>query len=113
VVLHFQNDLGTQGRHGVSHLNYWVDEEAGKIFCLAEGPEAGAVNRVHEKAHGLLAAAIYPGDRARVTPAAERARAWLAVTTTVFTRHGRDLALDHRGDVLSPPCVSLPAGRSA
>ena len=97
----------------MSHLKYWVDEEAGKIFCLAEGPEAGAVNRVHEEALGLLAAAIYPCDRARVTPAAERARAWLTVTTTVFTRHGRDLALDHRGGILSPPCVSRPAGRSA
>ena len=29
-----QKDLETQGRYGVSYLRYWVDEEAGKIFCL-------------------------------------------------------------------------------
>ncbi|HUP14774.1 MAG TPA: nickel-binding protein [Acidimicrobiia bacterium] len=44
VVLHFQKELGSQDRHGVSHLKYWVDEEARKIFCLAEGSEADAVN---------------------------------------------------------------------
>jgi hypothetical protein len=34
-------DLATQGEYGVSYLRYWVDEEAGKIFCLVDAPDGG------------------------------------------------------------------------
>ena len=37
-------DLATQGAHGVNYLRYWVDESAGKIFCLVEAPNAEAAN---------------------------------------------------------------------
>jgi Protein of unknown function (DUF4242) len=53
-------DLRTQGAHGVNYLQYWVDEEAGKIFCLVDAPDAEAANAVHREAHGLVADAIYP-----------------------------------------------------
>jgi hypothetical protein len=52
-------DLETQGQHGVSYLRYWVDEAAGKIFCLVEAPDAEAANTVHREAHGLVADEIY------------------------------------------------------
>jgi len=39
-------DLATQGAHGVNYLRYWVDEEAGKIFCLVETPNAEAPMRI-------------------------------------------------------------------
>lgn len=52
-------DLATQGAHGVNYLRYWVDEEAGKIFCLVEAPDAEAANTVHRDAHGLVADEIY------------------------------------------------------
>ena len=52
-------DLATQGAHGVSYLRYWVDESAGKIFCLVEAPDAEAANTVHREAHGLVADAVY------------------------------------------------------
>lgn len=55
-----QADLENQAAHGVNYLRYWVDEEAGKIFCLVEAPEAEAANRVHREAHGLVADEIYP-----------------------------------------------------
>ena len=29
-------DLATQGSYGVNYLRYWIDEEAGKIFCLVD-----------------------------------------------------------------------------
>src|SRR5690349_12820434 len=29
-----QADLAAQAPHGVDYLRYWVDEAAGKIFCL-------------------------------------------------------------------------------
>ena len=53
-------DLATQEPHGVNYLRYWVDEEAGKIFCLVDAPDAEAANTVHREAHGLVADEIYP-----------------------------------------------------
>ena len=52
-------DLATQGAYGVSYQRYWVDEAAGKIFCLVEAPDAETANTVHRKAHGLVADEIY------------------------------------------------------
>ena len=54
-----QADLQTQGTYGVSYLRYWVDEEAGRIFCLVEADDAEAANTVHREAHGLVADEIY------------------------------------------------------
>jgi hypothetical protein len=52
-------DLATQGAHGVEYKKYWVDEKAGKIFCLVEAPSADAANTVHREAHGLVADQIF------------------------------------------------------
>jgi len=52
-------DLETQGSLGVRYLRYWVDEAAGKIFCLVEAPDAEAAHAVHRRAHGLVADEIY------------------------------------------------------
>ena len=59
VAAAHEKDLETQGQYGVNYKRYWVDEDAGKIFCLAEGPDAETVSRVHEEAHGLVAGEIY------------------------------------------------------
>ena len=53
-------DVATQGRYGVDYLRYWVDEEAGKIFCLVEAPDAEAAIACHREAHGLTADEIHP-----------------------------------------------------
>jgi hypothetical protein len=53
-------DLQVQQRFGVRYLRYWVDAEAGKVFCLVEAPTADAAHAVHRKAHGLVADEIYP-----------------------------------------------------
>jgi hypothetical protein len=53
-------DMATQGAFGVNYQRYWVDEEAGKIFCLVEAPDAEAAIAVHRQAHGLVADEIYP-----------------------------------------------------
>lgn len=53
-------DLATQEKYGVNYLRYWVDEEAGKIFCLVDAPDADAANTVHREAHGLVADEIFP-----------------------------------------------------
>lgn len=52
-------DLAAQDAYGVRYLRYWVDEEAGKIFCLVDAPDAKAANTVHREAHGLVADEIY------------------------------------------------------
>lgn len=51
-------DLQTQDRYGVRYLRYWVDEGAGRIFCLVDAPDAEAAIRVHREAHGLVAESI-------------------------------------------------------
>jgi len=53
-------DLETQAKYGVSYLRYWVDEGAGKIFCLVEADSAEDASTVHREAHGLVADEIYP-----------------------------------------------------
>jgi hypothetical protein len=59
VAAAHQADLATQGPYGVDYLKYWVDEEAGKIFCLVEAPDAETAHTVHREAHGLVADEIY------------------------------------------------------
>ena len=52
-------DLEIQDQHGVNYLRYWVDERAGKIFCLVDAPNAEAAVTVHRDGHGLVAQEIY------------------------------------------------------
>jgi len=59
VAAAHEADLATQGSHGVAYLRYWVDEEAGKIFCLVDAPSAEAAHAVHREAHGLVADEIF------------------------------------------------------
>ena len=54
-------DLGTS-------LGYWVDENAGKIFCLVDAESAADAGRVHREAHGLVA------DDATVSDAQSQSR---------------------------------------
>jgi leucyl aminopeptidase (aminopeptidase T) len=52
-------DLQAQAAHDVDYKQYWVDEKAGKIFCLVEAPNPEAAHTVHREAHGLVADEIY------------------------------------------------------
>jgi hypothetical protein len=52
-------DVETQDRYGVTYRRYWVDEQAGKVFCLVEAPDAETAIRVHREAHGLVADRIH------------------------------------------------------
>lgn len=53
-----QLDLDAQNDEGVQFLHAWADPTTGKVFCLSEGPDRDAVQRVHEKA-GHAADEIY------------------------------------------------------
>src|SRR5438045_7377503 len=52
------NDVAVEGKYGVHYHKYWVNESAGKIFCLCEAPSAEAAMQVHREAHGMIAEKI-------------------------------------------------------
>jgi Protein of unknown function (DUF4242) len=52
-------DLDTQGKYGVEILQYWFDEEQGKVFGLVQALDAGRANAVQGEAHGLVADEIF------------------------------------------------------
>ena len=60
VAAAHEADLRMQDEHHVRYINYWVDETAGKVFCLVEAPDVDAAHTVHREAHGLVADEIYP-----------------------------------------------------
>jgi class 3 adenylate cyclase len=48
-------DVKIEKKYGVHYHKYWVNEKAGKIFCLCDAPNAEAAAQVHREAHGMLA----------------------------------------------------------
>jgi class 3 adenylate cyclase len=51
-------DMETQRKYGVEYTKYWLNEKAGKVFCLCHAPSAEAAECVHREAHGMLAEKI-------------------------------------------------------
>jgi hypothetical protein len=49
-----EKDLAKQNQYQVNFIQYWVDEKAGKVFCLSEANDSTSVIRTHKDAHGLL-----------------------------------------------------------
>jgi len=47
-----------QAKYGVKYHQFWVNEEAGTVFCLMEGPDKESCEAVHREAHGAIACAI-------------------------------------------------------
>lgn len=54
-------DLAIQDEEQVTFKHAWADPETGTVFCLSEAPDAGAVNRIHERAG-------HPADRVFEVP---------------------------------------------
>jgi Nickel responsive protein SCO4226-like len=52
-------DVRVQDDFGVNYRHYWVDEQAGKDFCLVDAPNRETAIRVHREAHGLEAHTLY------------------------------------------------------
>jgi len=53
-----RRDLEAQGSHDVKYLQYWFNEDEGKVYCLVDAPSAEAARAVHSEAHGLVADSI-------------------------------------------------------
>jgi len=51
-------DMETQRKYGVEYTKYWLNEKAGKVFCLCHAPNAEAAECVHREAHGMQAEKI-------------------------------------------------------
>ncbi|HYG72879.1 MAG TPA: SCO4226 family nickel-binding protein [Actinomycetota bacterium] len=43
-------DLAIQDEEGVNFKHAWADPETGMVFCLSEGPNRDAIQRIHERA---------------------------------------------------------------
>lgn len=54
-----KKDLKVGPKYGVDFMKFWVDEEQGKIYCLAAADKAGDLIRAHAKAHGLVPKDVY------------------------------------------------------
>ena len=48
-------DLAVQEKYDANFLQYWFNEDTGRVHCLVEAPSAEAAQQVHRDAHGLLA----------------------------------------------------------
>src|SRR5262245_41995400 len=51
-------DVAVQEKFGVKYHQYWVNQEAGTVFCLCEGPDKETCEAVHQTAHGNIACAL-------------------------------------------------------
>jgi AraC-like DNA-binding protein len=47
-----QEDLKIQGQFGCRGLTYWFDDQRKTAFCLIEAPDAEAIKKMHQQAHG-------------------------------------------------------------
>ena len=51
-------DLAIQEKYGVKYHQFWLNQEAGTLFCLTEGPDMKTCEMVHRLAHGNVACAM-------------------------------------------------------
>ena len=51
-------DKRIQEKYGVKYHQFWINEEAGTVFCLMEGPDKETCEQVHREAHGAVACEI-------------------------------------------------------
>ncbi len=49
-----QEDLKIQEKFGCRGLTYWFDEKRKTAFCLIEAPDAKAIQKMHNEAHGQV-----------------------------------------------------------
>jgi len=58
------SDMAVQSKYNIKNLQYWINEEAGTMFCLMEAPDEESCAKMHEESHGNLACAIQKVERA-------------------------------------------------
>lgn len=48
-------DISIQEKYKVKYLQYWINEQEGKAYCLIEGPNKEACEATHREANGITA----------------------------------------------------------
>lgn len=109
VAAAHQKDLAVQGKHDVALKAYWVDEAAGKVYCLAEAPSPEALTETHREAHGLLPKQVMAvsADNLSWAPApghklfmdVHHLGAGKVTAEAVAAAHAKDLAAQAKHDV--------------
>lgn len=56
-------DLAVQDKYNVKYHQFWVNQKAGSVFCLIEGPDKENCVAVHREAHGDVACNIVKVER--------------------------------------------------
>ncbi|MFO1392196.1 MAG: DUF4242 domain-containing protein [Steroidobacteraceae bacterium] len=74
-----RKDLAVQDQYGVRFIRYWVDDENGKIYCLAEAPNAAAVSEAHASAHGLVPQSVHEVTAGSEAPETGKTQLYLDV----------------------------------
>lgn len=49
-----RKDILHEGEYDCKCMTYWIDEQRENIFCLIEAPDKDAVEKMHNRAHGLI-----------------------------------------------------------
>lgn len=98
-------DLAVEKKYGVHFINYWVDGDQGKVYCLSTAPDSDAVRKTHAEAHGLLPAATYEvsaGQASALTPGTvffldvHELGAGKVTAADVAAAHKKDLAVEKK-----------------
>lgn len=55
-------DLAVQEKYSVKYHQFWVNEEAGMVFCLMEGPDKESCAATHRESNGVQACNIIEVD---------------------------------------------------
>src|SRR6266487_6473945 len=57
-----QEDLKIQDQFGCRGLTYWFDEKRKTAFCLIDAPDARAIHKMHNQAHGEVPHSVIEVD---------------------------------------------------
>lgn len=60
VAIAHRQDLLVQEEYGCRCMTVWVDEDGDSAFCLIDAPNEEAVQKMHDRAHGLVPHEIIP-----------------------------------------------------
>lgn len=105
VAAAHQKDLAVENKYGVHFINYWVDEQQGKIYCLSTAPDTDAIRKTHGEAHGLLPSQTYLVTDGSVSAINPSTTFWLDVhelgpgkvtAAAVAEAHQKDLAVEKK-----------------
>jgi uncharacterized protein Usg len=98
-------DLAVEKKYGVNFINYWVDEQQGRIYCLSTAPDTDAIRKTHAEAHGLLPTEIYLVTDGQISDQNASTTFWLDVhelgpgkvtAAAVAEAHKKDLAVEKK-----------------